>query len=285
MLLTSKTFFPPNNLPVRLFFTHESHNLDWHSHEFTEIAIMFGGKARYETDFGSKEITRGDVLVITPGGLHRYRNEKDVNLMNILFKFDSLPIPCQAISYHPGFSAIFRIRSDYNRKMNFYPDFRVDEATIARLYTILYPTWEDQENEQNKSVLSVYGAFLQIIPLLLRGWDNQSEKVFKSIPGRLTSAIDFMTHNFRKPLTVSELASLARLGEATFTRHFKAATGQTPINYLVQLRLQEAAALIIDNIPISEAASQAGFTDTNYFSRVFRKYYGKPPSKIRNLSI
>ncbi|MBQ6472136.1 MAG: AraC family ligand binding domain-containing protein, partial [Victivallales bacterium] len=107
MLLRSSSFFSSPALPVRLYRTFESHALDWHDHEFVEIAILFEGEATYENDFTSEHVIAGDVMVIPPGGKHRYYNEQNVVLMNLLFKHEQLPFPDNSIRHHPGFIALF----------------------------------------------------------------------------------------------------------------------------------------------------------------------------------
>ena len=56
MILEARQFFFDRMLPVRLFYTRCSEVADWHSHEFTEIAIVLAGRAVYETEFSAAEI-------------------------------------------------------------------------------------------------------------------------------------------------------------------------------------------------------------------------------------
>ena len=74
------------------------------------------------------------------------------------------------------------------------------------------------------------------------------------------------------------------MAPASFVRHFHAATGMTPLEYIIKLRLDEAAALLQDpNLSIAEAALQSGFNDSNYFSRLFRKKNNISPRGYRKM--
>lgn len=281
MLLNADRFFPAGKLPVSLFYTHSSASLDWHCHDFSEIAIMLEGETDYETDFSSERISKGDVVIIIPGGNHRYRHEKNVSLMNLLFQFDRLPVPWFEVSNHPGFAALFGIRPDYYRKMHYYPKVHLEDSQISRCEAILMPAWEAQTSGRAGANMEVFGAFLLLTTMLLRAWGANPPDNPREIPGRLAASMDYMAHHFREPLSMAKLARLSCLSDATFTRHFKAATGVTPGNYLLRLRLQEAARQLAGKKTIYEVAQSAGFTDSNYFARVFRKYYNKTPCEYR----
>ena len=63
---------------------------------------------------------------------------------------------------------------------------------------------------------------------------------------------------------------------------FSQQSGFTLSAYLTQARMGRAAALLSDpSVRIADVAYAVGFEDPNYFSRVFRKFHGKPPSHFR----
>lgn len=283
MLLSFAERFSQKNLPVQLYYTASSSNLQWHSHDFLEIALLFDGEATYETDFSSEKITKGDVLFVPMGGTHRYRNENNVLLMNILFLDDKLTFPYEEICLHPGFSALFRLRLDYYRQMKFYPKVHLNDKQLAQAKNILLPAWENQEEQLPGATLGVYGAFLQIIPILLAAWDSTDYPVVRKQPVLISEAISKMNTRFREKLFIPDLAREAGMSESSFARHFKQATGETPVEYLLKLRLQDAATLIGSGMSVSEAAYAAGFSDSNYFSRIFKQKYGVSPRDFKKI--
>lgn len=63
---------------------------------------------------------------------------------------------------------------------------------------------------------------------------------------------------------------------------FKQKTGRTPLQYLEDLRMNHAASLLANcNTPINEVALLSGYSDPYYFSRVFKKRFGKSPAHYR----
>jgi AraC family L-rhamnose operon transcriptional activator RhaR/AraC family L-rhamnose operon regulatory protein RhaS len=82
--------------------------------------------------------------------------------------------------------------------------------------------------------------------------------------------------------TLQELAAAAHMSESSLLATFKDATGQSPIAYLIQLRIQRATELLRHgDQSISEIAFSVGFEDSNYFSRQFRKSMHTSPREYR----
>lgn len=87
-----------------------------------------------------------------------------------------------------------------------------------------------------------------------------------------------------KNLSVNELAAVAGLSRAHFSRIFAANEGVPPAEFVLQKRLRRAAKLLTTaaNMPIKEVSVLCGFEDPNYFSKVFRRLYGINPSEFRS---
>ncbi len=100
---------------------------------------------------------------------------------------------------------------------------------------------------------------------------------------RVRQMTDFITRNYRDPITLQDISSAADIGKSEANRCFQYILRTTPVAWLVHFRLQKAKDLIeTSNISIGSAAAEAGFADSNYFSRAFRKTYGVNPSDCRN---
>jgi transcriptional regulator GlxA family with amidase domain len=97
--------------------------------------------------------------------------------------------------------------------------------------------------------------------------------------GRVISALE---SDFQRSWAIDSLARLAHLSASQLNRVFKQATGQTPIDYLIKLRLQQAMRLLrTSELTMTQIASRVGFDDSNYFSRQFHKVHKISPSRYR----
>lgn len=98
----------------------------------------------------------------------------------------------------------------------------------------------------------------------------------------IKTAIEYLTENFDKKITINDICSLVNLSEQHFSRLFKGHTGKTFVEYLTLFRLEEAEKLLIQtNIPITQIPELTGFCNSNYFARVYKKQYNQTPSAIR----
>lgn len=81
----------------------------------------------------------------------------------------------------------------------------------------------------------------------------------------------------------SELEAITGLDRFALARHFRASFGTSPYNYLVMRRLQRARRLLLQGVPLAEAAFDCGFADQSHLTRQFRRAYGVTPGRWRAL--
>ncbi len=97
---------------------------------------------------------------------------------------------------------------------------------------------------------------------------------------RIMPAIDYINNHYTEDISALELAELCFLSETHLYRLFKKETGKTPIYYRNSLRIQRACLLLREtDRSIGEISSELGFDSIYYFSRIFKQYIGKAPSK------
>ena len=98
-------------------------------------------------------------------------------------------------------------------------------------------------------------------------------------------AIAFIGEHYRENITISTVAEYLEISEGYLSRVFKKETNYTFTSYLTYYRMQVAMKLLKDcRIKIYEAAEQAGYSDTAYFSVQFKKIVGISPSEYRDRS-
>lgn len=92
----------------------------------------------------------------------------------------------------------------------------------------------------------------------------------------------FLHANFRQDISTRALAERAGLGERTFVRHFKSATGRQPAAYLQALRIEAAKAMLErDAKPIQTISSEIGYDDIAFFRTLFKRGTGMTPNEYR----
>lgn len=97
---------------------------------------------------------------------------------------------------------------------------------------------------------------------------------------RIRDAAAWIHAHHTKPLVMNDLAAIAHMSPATLHRHFKTATGTSPLQFQKQLRLQEARRRIVaGDATAAEVALSVGYASATQFNREYRRYYGLPPRR------
>ena len=94
------------------------------------------------------------------------------------------------------------------------------------------------------------------------------------------AAIKYIQFNYSHDISVDDIAKAVGVSRSHLYRVFMSNVGQSPIDYLTGYRISEACSLLKNTgLSIAEIAVSVGFFDQFYFSRVFKKVKGVPPSK------
>ncbi|MDO5725398.1 MAG: AraC family transcriptional regulator [Tissierellia bacterium] len=93
----------------------------------------------------------------------------------------------------------------------------------------------------------------------------------------------YLDENYYEDITLDSLANLAYMNKYYLVHEFKKYTGTTPINYLIDRRLEKAKELILDsNLTMEEIAKTVGFNSQSYFNQIFKKKVNASPSMYRS---
>lgn len=97
-------------------------------------------------------------------------------------------------------------------------------------------------------------------------------------------ALRYLESRYGQELSIQSLADELGLDRSHLHRVFKAATGSSPQEYLLDLRIRKASELLEKtDLPVSVIALSVGYEDTLYFSRLFKKKKGVSPTGYRAL--
>ena len=99
---------------------------------------------------------------------------------------------------------------------------------------------------------------------------------------RMLRARDTMDRAFAEPLDVAELARVAHVSRAHFSRQFRATFGESPHRYLQRRRVERAMELLREtDHSVTDVCFEVGFNSLGTFSRTFRDIVGESPSEYR----
>lgn len=242
-----------------------------HHHDFVEMSVLVSGEIFYNIEGNISHLNEQTVLLLNPGMSHY--EYSDVGMKNVQihigirnFNIDRFPK-----DYFPIINPVITL-SEHN------------QAFFDTCQEIL------TEREQSKagSELLLKSLVLKLFVLLLRDaamlpltdsslllTEKEKEKI-----SLVDEVIQYLELNYMEDITVNQIAHHFYTSPASLSRIFKDRTGETLINYLIQLRLSKAKDIIEEDMEISirQISKLVGYEDAYYFSKLFKKYYGKPPT-------
>lgn len=151
-----------------------------------------------------------------------------------------------------------------------------------------YKEYQGLNNLQSTSAyIETQGVILQLIARFLTS-ETFKPSVITSIPSKVLEAVSYIQLNLKENLTIKYLAERANQHPDYFSRVFQQATGERPMNFIHQKRIERAQYLIItSDMSYDDISAETGFETTAYFSRIFKKVTNMTPGgyKRHNRSI
>lgn len=100
---------------------------------------------------------------------------------------------------------------------------------------------------------------------------------------QVDAVLAYLHRHFDRPLRLADIAAWQQMSSSSFSRFFKAATGETFSVFLTRLRIEQACRRLLDSdAPIAEIGLGAGYANLSNFNRRFREATGLTPSAYRN---
>lgn len=108
---------------------------------------------------------------------------------------------------------------------------------------------------------------------------NRKKNQLESI---VAKAINYLNQNYKKEISLEDVSMEVNINPYYFSKKFKEETGVNFIDYLTGVRINKAKELLADpNLSIKEICTMSGYSDPNYFSRIFKKIENVTPSEYR----
>lgn len=241
-----------------------------HYHKGAELIMITEGSAEFFINAKQFSCRRGDIVFIPPYCVHSLSgNTPDSGIIGLVYELSLIPIPgavlpekvlcgerisdyiinCENPSYR-GIKKNLLLAERAYRQECYADEMRV----LSYLYML---TWEIMNNYHTAD----------------DGRKNHS---------RLEPVTDYIKDNYKRNITLSELSAQINVCRDHLIRIFKASTGRTPMEYIMDMRLEEALRLLINtDMSITEVSLNSGFSSSDYMTKVFNKKFNITPLKYR----
>lgn len=258
---------------------YESGSFMWHWHPEIEITYVQKGTMCYKVNHMVYHLKEGDIVFNNSGALHSGTMENQKDCAYIPVTFDSrliygffqstvnskyvdpviqdsmLPAICidQSEPWHKPFREyLLRIIDLDEKKPDFYElDITICLQSMWRLL-LEHITYEPQASRENSLEYD-----------------------------RIKKILFYIEENYQNKITLNDIAGHIHLCESECTRLFKRHMNTTLFAFLQEYRIERSLEFLRADQPVSAVADKAGFSDPNYYSKVFAKIKGCSPREYR----
>lgn len=252
-----------------------------HRHDFVELVIITCGSGIQIIDDLEFPVVSGDVFMLQGNSVHGFMRQQGVSMVNVMFDPQKLPLPMSFLRKMPGFQVIFHLEPTFRKNRNTKEHLHMPPSALAEAERLITKLETELRNSSCGCEAMATAMLVELLCFVSRYYQNIGECNPAALL-RLGEVISRLEREYASPWTLGKIARLAALSPNHLLRIFRAATGFTPLEYLVRLRLRYAAkALAGTRKSIAEIAAEIGFSDSNYFSKRFRNFYGVSPREYR----
>ena len=259
---------------------YESGSFMWHWHPEIEITYVQKGTMCYKVNHIVYHLKEGDIVFNNSGALHSGTMENQKDCAYIPVTFDSRLIY--------GF-----FQSTVNSK---YVDPVIQDSMLPAICIDQSEPWHKPFREYLLRIIDLdekkpdfyeldITIFLQSMWRLLLEhitYEPQASRENSLEYDRIKKILSYIEENYQNKITLNDIAGHIHLCESECTRLFKRHMNTTLFAFLQEYRIERSLEFLQDDQPVSAVADKAGFSDPNYYSKVFAKIKGCSPREYRN---
>ncbi len=250
-----------------------------HAHEFSELVVIENGAAIHVTDVETHPISAGDVIVLNGDMRHGFEQAEGLELCNIMYNPFGLLDSSDDLHHLAGYHALFVLEPLYRQHNKFLSRLRLDHDELLYVSRLISNLLGEFENRPPGFQTMIRAHFIHLVIYLSRLYQEYRPNQHT---WQLAAVMNYIADNYTNPISLDDLASQAHLSTSHFERVFRATFHTSPIDYVIRLRLRKACELMrLPHYTISQIAFEVGFSDSNYFSRQFKRIIHKTPSQYR----
>ncbi len=255
--------------------SYEFNMVKSHWHPYYELFYLVSGHCKIFINHTLYYLESGDMIFISPGEIHRTTYHSSPVNERITLSFDTEYLNDM-------------IQSCGSRLTDaLFQNSRISIPSGSRSYAeeLIQKMVYEGAGQDGYSPMMKRNYLYELLVFLSRC------RVAKSDAGKMEvsekaieEAAEFIYHNYGAPVTLGEVAEMIHMSPAYFSRKFKAVTGFGFKEYLTNIRIREAASLLLNTgKSVTDIAVECGFGDGNYFGDAFKKIKGVSPRDFRKM--
>ena len=253
------------------------HCIEWHWHTEFEFVYVETGTVYFGISDKQFALSEGQGVFINSKILHRYFSQGNAIVPNFVL----MPyfIAAQdSLIYQKYVLPIMASPMDYQI-------FSQDIPWQAQALSLMREITAAQEKASDVELVNSY-LIQKIWHILYQNTDvehmGKKENYSASSQARLQLMMQYIHQDFAYNISLSDIADQAKVSKSTAFNLFQRYLGISPVTYLINYRLQEAAKLLASTEKkVTVISKDTGFDSVDYFCKAFKKYYKLTPTEYR----
>lgn len=208
---------------------------------------------------------RSDAFLIPPGNRHLYYADPE-NPWSIFWIHFQGNMLAETIGW---------LDVSENNPVMHVPDTTLMHKLFENVYTCL------NYHYSNDGLLLMSSELLRFISQMKIHLSSRSATV-RNQTNRINESMEFMQDHLDLNLSLEDIARQAGQSVSSYSKMFRKITGETPIDYHIQLKMRKACEMLDQTkMRVSEISEVLGYSDPCYFSRYFKNFQGCSPLQYR----
>lgn len=253
------------------------HCIEWHWHTEFEFVYVETGTVYFGISDKQFALSEGQGVFINSKILHRYFSQEKAIVPNFVL----MPVflaPQDSLIYQKYVLPIMSSPMDYQI-------FSSDIPWQAQVLSLMREMMAAQEKASDVELVNSY-LIQKIWHILYQNMDvehmGKKENYSASSQARLQLMMQYIHQKFAYNISLSDIADQAKVSKSTALNLFQRYLGISPVTYLINYRLQEAAKLLASTEKkVTVISKDTGFDSVDYFCKAFKKYYKLTPTEYR----
>ena len=243
-----------------------------HYHASGEIMQVLEGRIKLLLGTTYLECEKGDIIFIPPSTVHEvFSLTDDAAIQGIVFEFSLVDVPDLQLDFLELFNRSQGLQYVISSQDESYEEMCTNIDNIIAVYGSF----------SAGSRIQIVSYLLLIMGLLIRTFALEVSIHDKNYR-KLRPVLKYIEEHFAEKIQISRLSETIHVCDDRLIRLFKEVTGETPIEYIMNLRIESAIKLLsAGELSIAEIAEQTGFGSDTYMTRVFKQKLNTTPGKYR----
>lgn len=257
------------------FWENNNYNLERRATRSHILAYVYSGEGEIILGGNRFPLRSGALFYIPPESQMKLRTQKNrlLHFYSILFHYGQLRWEGDSIQWKHDIK-----NPIYSKDVTYFEE----SPMLLDIYRNIYRVWA------RKGIGYEWKAkwlFQQLLDVLIQMIHHSSEHQQRNVI-IIEDTIDYIQNNLHRSLDRHMLAERACMSKSHFSITFKQHTGYSPSQFITRIRLDRAKQLLREtNMPIYKISEEIGYTDSFYFTRLFRKDTGMSPREFRKYFI